>query len=313
MIYLGIDGGGTKTRVIIQADDEEPRYSEFPISLKVHKGSYAASAEALKHIISEAAETYRGGASRPLGLSSPLSIALGLSGMSNLKDQEKLKRAIQALPEGREARLHIESDATLTLKSVLAEGEEGILLISGTGSVVFYQPLGGPARRLGGWGPLLSDEGSGYQIGLRALRQYINVLDGIFPRDAFSEAIEARLAAYGVEPIPRSITARAQADVPFVASFAQDAFETAPHLKPIQDLIHEELVNLVTLIFRLFLPGVMSGTMPYRLYLAGRIAQQPMTVRALELAFEEGDVELRMVEEHLPAMKALEIARALEA
>ncbi len=232
--------------------------------------------------------------------------------MSQPEDQDALKNAILALPEFARTKIHIESDATLTLKTVLAEGEEGILLIAGTGSVVFYQPAGGAARRIGGWGPLLSDEGSGYRIGLRALRYYINVLDGVYPRDAFSEAVEARIVQQETNRSQRELAQRAQSDPAFVASFAQDAFETAPNLKTVQDLIHEELIDLVTLMFPLLLPGVMSGRAPYSLYLAGHIAQQPMTIRAIEMAFDEADsFSIHLVAERAPAGKALEIARTL--
>ena len=308
-ISIGIDGGGTTTRLFVQVDNEEPSYFEFSISLKVRDGDFAASARKLWEIVAQTLVCD----SLPEGLQTKVcaTLAIGLSGMSQPEDQKALKNAILALPEFAGTKIHIESDATLTLKTVLAEGEEGILLIAGTGSVVLYQPSGGPARRIGGWGPLLSDEGSGYRIGLRALRYYINVLDGVYPRDAFSEAIEARIGDSEISRSQSSLVKRAQNDPAFVASFAQDAFETAPNLKSVQDLIHEELIDLVTLMFPLLFTGVMSGNMPYQLYLAGRIAQQPMTVRVIESAFDEGDfLAIHLVNERAPAMKALEIARS---
>ncbi|HZK75566.1 MAG TPA: BadF/BadG/BcrA/BcrD ATPase family protein, partial [Candidatus Kapabacteria bacterium] len=181
MMYIGIDGGGTKTRLFVQAaTGEDPRYFEFPISLKVQNGDFAASARQLQALILDLLSGKNSDSPirpiRPMGPIGPMAIVMGLSGMSQSEDQEALKNAILSLHEFTNSKIHIESDATLTLKTVLAEGEEGILLIAGTGSVVFYQPSGGPAHRIGGWGPLLSDEGSGYRIGLRALRQYIEVL-----------------------------------------------------------------------------------------------------------------------------------------
>jgi N-acetylglucosamine kinase-like BadF-type ATPase len=309
MIQIGIDGGGTSTRLFMQAHKEAPRYFEFPVSLKVQNGDFAASSEKFRTLISPLLSGNNDDrAVSPIPLTA-LSIAIGLSGMSQPEDQDALKSAIRALPEFSKANIQIESDATLTLKTVLAEGEEGILLIAGTGSVVFYQPSGGPAHRIGGWGPLLSDEGSGYRIGLCALRQYIEVLDGVYPRDAFSEAIEARIGNPDLSRSQRDLAKRAQSDPAFVASFARDAFETAQNLKNVQDLIHEELIDLATLMFPLFLPGVMSGNMPYQLYLAGRVAQQPMTVNAIEVAFEEFPLALHLVDERAPSAKALEMAR----
>ncbi len=183
MIYVGIDGGGTKTRIVVQRNAEEPKYFEHPVSLKVQHGDFADAAERLQFLVRKSV-----GRSKDA-----LSIAVGLSGMSRKEDQAALREKIcSESTVFSDSRVNIESDATLTLKTVLAEGDEGILIIAGTGSVVFYQPSGGPARRIGGWGTVLSDEGSGYRIGLRALRHYVHILDGVFPRESFSRAIEAR-------------------------------------------------------------------------------------------------------------------------
>ena len=307
MIYLGIDGGGTRTRLALQRNEDEPKYFEYPVSLKIQNGDFLSASQRFETIVREA-----------IGRSKdPLAFGIGLSGMSREEDQRALRKHIHAIPKFARAKIHIESDATLTLKTVLAEGDEGILIIAGTGSVVFYQPSGGPARRIGGWGPLLSDEGSGYHIGLRVLRHFVNILDGVFPRDAFSRAIEARLAQYGIERItPRELSERAKIDAAFVAAFAQDALEAADKIAPVFELVHEELVDLITLVLPLILFPIMSGNKPYRLYLAGRVAQQPITIQALETAFTDErtgtmPVELHLVDEHAPAYKALELARGL--
>src|ERR1700733_11087699 len=169
MTYIGIDGGGTTTRVLVQHNDEPPDYFERPVSLKVRNRDFEASAEKLKEVLSSlptmaeclVLSKYPNSAL----CTQRFALAIGLSGMSRDEDQELLKSAISSLPEFASAKLHIESDATLTLKAVLPEGNEGILLIAGTGSVILYQPGGKAPRRIGGWGPLLSDDGSGYRIG----------------------------------------------------------------------------------------------------------------------------------------------------
>ncbi len=304
MMFVGIDGGGTTTRIFIQRPpQDEPEYFEFPISLKVRNKDFVASAEKLRRIITQ---TF----ARDLATdNSRFKIAIGLSGMGQEEDRNSFRNAILSIPEFSHACLHIESDATLTLRTVLGDGQEGILLIAGTGSVIFYQPSGGAPRRIGGWGPLLSDEGSGYRIGLSALRHYLHVMDGIFPRDALCEAMDARMGA--IEITPKSLSARAKTDPTFVASFAQNAFETAENLRHVQDLIHEQLIDLVTLLFPLFVPGVMSGSKPYPLFLSGGVARNKRTIRVIEQAFDDGDVEMHIVDERAPAYKALEIVRSL--
>lgn len=54
----------------------------------------------------------------------------------------------------------------------------GIVLTVGTGSIAYGRTTGGDIVRCGGWGHLLSDEGSGFYMGLRVLQAVGNHLDG---------------------------------------------------------------------------------------------------------------------------------------
>ena len=55
---------------------------------------------------------------------------------------------------------------------------DGMVALSGTGSDVFMVADGKCLGTVGGWGPLLGDEGSGYDIGLRAIKAAIYAQDG---------------------------------------------------------------------------------------------------------------------------------------
>lgn len=66
---------------------------------------------------------------------------------------------------------------------------EGIVALSGTGSDVFFIKDGKILTTIGGWGPLLGDEGSGYDIGLQALRAAIYSDDGRGERSVLRDMI----------------------------------------------------------------------------------------------------------------------------
>ncbi|MDP4199524.1 MAG: BadF/BadG/BcrA/BcrD ATPase family protein [Bacteroidota bacterium] len=300
--FIGIEAGGSRTRMLVQQGDESPQYYERPVSIKVRDGNAAASASNLQKILSEL-PGLDGSATR-------LTVAIGLSGMSRTEDQASLKAALVALPFFHHAKLHLEGDATLTLKAAIPEEEEGILLIIGTGSVIYYRTDDGQVRRIGGWGPLLSDDGSGYRIGLRALRRYIGVLDGIYPRAALSNAIAMRLGPEERDD-RTAITRRAASDPEFVASIASDAFQTAATLEGVRDFIYEELVDLFTMLSSIVFSNVLRGPKPYTLYLSGSIAKHPITQDAIRMSFEETDLSLVLVDDLAPCAKALEIARSL--
>jgi N-acetylglucosamine kinase-like BadF-type ATPase len=64
----------------------------------------------------------------------------------------------------------------------------GVGAISGTGSNVFGVGPDGRAWRVGGWGHLLGDEGSGYWLGVGSIHAALADRDGSGPETALSEA-----------------------------------------------------------------------------------------------------------------------------
>ncbi len=68
-------------------------------------------------------------------------------------------------------------------------GRPGIVLVAGTGAVAYGRDAAGQAARAGGWGPRFGDEGSGYWIGIEALRAVARALDGRGAATALSATI----------------------------------------------------------------------------------------------------------------------------
>ena len=65
----------------------------------------------------------------------------------------------------------------------------GILLIAGTGSIVWGRGSDGAWVRVGGWGQHIGDEGSGYAIGTAALRHVLRAHDGRDPPTSMAESV----------------------------------------------------------------------------------------------------------------------------
>ena len=68
-------------------------------------------------------------------------------------------------------------------------GESGIIMISGGGTVVFGRNSEGRSVRIGGWGHLLGDEGSGYWIGLSAIKAALRSWAGVDTKTALEERV----------------------------------------------------------------------------------------------------------------------------
>jgi N-acetylglucosamine kinase-like BadF-type ATPase len=90
------------------------------------------------------------------------------------------------------------NDVELILAGGTPEGW-GVALISGTGSNCLGRSRDGRTARVGGWGTLLGDEGSGYQLGLQALRVAAQTFDG---RTDAPALLEAALRQWSLPDIP---------------------------------------------------------------------------------------------------------------
>ena len=81
----------------------------------------------------------------------------------------------------------------------------GINLILGTGSIGFGVDDKGNSLRCGGWGPLISDESSGYYLGLRLINYFTKQSDGRLQKTRLYELIKEELSIDDdFEIIPKS-------------------------------------------------------------------------------------------------------------
>nr|BBH87384.1 N-acetylmuramic acid/N-acetylglucosamine kinase [Thermosporothrix sp. COM3] len=125
-----------------------------------------------------------------------VAIALfGMAGLDTVHDRVVIKRLVeQALRKNgiRARHLVIENDGFAALVGATG-GEAGVLVIAGTGSIVFGLNKAGESARAGGWGHRVGDEGSGYWLGKEAVRAILHALDGRGPTTRLSEIMLASL------------------------------------------------------------------------------------------------------------------------
>lgn len=95
-----------------------------------------------------------------------------------------------------DTKIIVTNDAKLAMYGYL-EGKDGILLISGTGSIG-YGKKGNIIERCGGWGHLIDDKGSGYHIAMEAIRCIVKERD---ERREFSNLSEKILKHMGIDKI----------------------------------------------------------------------------------------------------------------
>jgi glucosamine kinase len=81
-------------------------------------------------------------------------------------------------------------------------GRPGILVLAGTGSMVWATDPTGASLRVGGWGHDIGDEGSGYWIGREALARLSRAIDGRNLAPGFAAGLMRRIGLDPGEPLP---------------------------------------------------------------------------------------------------------------
>ncbi|MGD9099948.1 MAG: BadF/BadG/BcrA/BcrD ATPase family protein [Anaerolineae bacterium] len=180
-LLIGVDGGGSKTRALAAdlGGHVLGRGSAGPSNYHAVgvEAAYAALNTAIAAALTDA------GTSTAARLAA---ICLGLAGMGRPGDLPIVEAWAKARYPG--IPLNVVSDAQLVLAAGTPEGW-GIALISGTGAMAYGADRAGRTARSGGWGYVLGDEGSGYAIGLAALRAVARAADGRAPSTALTAAV----------------------------------------------------------------------------------------------------------------------------
>ena len=177
---LGIDAGGTKTRAVL-ATEEGAVVAEGTgggANLRTH-GELAV--EKVLHAVAE--ETFAAAGVRPDA------VALGIAGAGRPGDEAVLREILRRI--GFRQRVVVTNDAHVAFVAG-SPRRVGLALVCGTGSIAWGRNASGEIARAGGWGWHVGDEGSGFWIGERAIRQILRARDGRGP----ATALESELLAH---------------------------------------------------------------------------------------------------------------------
>ncbi|MEG0472267.1 MAG: BadF/BadG/BcrA/BcrD ATPase family protein [Solibacillus sp.] len=237
---IGIDGGGTKTRCVIGDLEGNIIGRHQSTSGNIN----AISLTELHDMLNDIIETVLLQAKIPLR--DVHQIFICLAGADRVAEKDKIH---QSFAEGTLFdKMVIQSDAHAALAAG-TWGNSGTLLIAGTGSIVFGRN-GDRYFRVGGWGYLLGDEGSGFHLGKLAIRSILKSYDGKLPMRPFQQKI---LTQFHVQHPPDIISKiySHKTPVPIIASICSDvllAFKNGDELaKEIIQLTQEELIRLIQL------------------------------------------------------------------
>ncbi len=210
---IGVDGGGTKTLALLGDLDGNVLARGVSGPSNYNAVGFDAACSALASAMLMARKDHQGEIS---------SVCLGLAGAGRTEDIERFQNwAVDKFPM---AAVKVVSDVDILLMAGAPSGP-ALALICGTGSIVYGRTVTGELIRAGGWGYLFGDEGSGYAIGIAALRAVMQAYDGREPETLLSELV---LERYGLHTPPELVQTIYGAESPrFVVAALSQLVEQA--------------------------------------------------------------------------------------
>jgi glucosamine kinase len=182
-LFLGIDGGGTKTRCIL-GDEKSVLGTGSGSGCNVLRVGEACAQDSLAGAIHEACVN--------AGVS-PWQVTRTCAGISGAADDGIASIVQRFLIEILGGAIEVVGDMEVALEGAFG-GDPGIIVIAGTGSIAYGRNERGDKARAGGWGRVASDEGSGHWIALRALGAGLRARD----RGQNSDLLNSLTEALGV-------------------------------------------------------------------------------------------------------------------
>ncbi|MFD1673532.1 N-acetylglucosamine kinase [Alicyclobacillus fodiniaquatilis] len=216
-LYVGIDGGGTSTRAFVfDPASMQGSVALGPASRQSSVG-WETARTALVETLNRALAQMKQPANEVIGLSACL------SGIDLPEQSVRMAQELQA--DFPLARIEVTNDSMAPLTAG-TNGRSGAVLIGGTGTVAVGETLDGQVARAGGYGYLIGDEGSGFDIGRRGLMAAIQSCEGRGPNTCLWEAAQK---VYDVTAAEQLIPVVYDADNPVavMASFAASVLQLA--------------------------------------------------------------------------------------
>ena len=229
-LFLGVDGGGTKTHIALMDGSREFRCEGFAGPSNPLRVGVETAVTNIAKAINEACD--RDGVSR----SDITAATLGLAGVRRADLKQSVRESFIKRLGIR--KVEVVTDAEIALYAT-TQGKPGLVVIAGTGSVCLGKNENGEMAISGGWGPLAGDEGGGVGIAQQALHTIAKASDGRGVATMLSQRASEYFRASGPENLIVAIYSP-QVDNSRIAGFARLVVETAQDGDPVAIKILED-------------------------------------------------------------------------
>jgi N-acetylglucosamine kinase-like BadF-type ATPase len=251
--YLGVDGGASKTAALVTDESGRPLGSGVAGPSNHLRVGIETAARNIERAVNKALVT-ADVASREI-----VWTYCGIAGADHPAHRQEVVDSLSIFfPRGN---FTVDNDARIALTGAIGFGA-GIVIIAGTGSVAVGRNDAGDEARVGGWGPIVGDEGSGYAMGRGGLAAILRAFDGRGPATAMTELLQRD---YQMTPadLPRFVYAQTTHadDIARLSKLVIDAAENGDAIaRSLVDSAGSELANSVVAVAQRL--GLIAGEFP---------------------------------------------------
>ncbi|THE13791.1 hypothetical protein E1I69_06175 [Bacillus timonensis] len=234
MYIIGIDGGGTKTKGVIATEAgiiiaQATVGASNPNNVK-KEDLQKELAKLIDMLKTESKEAFK----------EVKRVYAGMSGVDHPSARKEMKVLLESvLPKA--IPVTVNNDAITALYSGTL-GRPGVVQIAGTGSITFGLNGEGVLDRVGGWGYLLGEGGSGFAVGSEGLQEAFRSHDGLADG---TELITLLCEHFQVQNLPDIIHSIYNAVNPkeLIASLSRHVFTAADHGDMVAQAIIQKNAN----------------------------------------------------------------------
>lgn len=296
---IGIDGGGTKTVGLLTTVSGEKIAKVQSGPSNYHAVGVENTQIVLNEIISQLT-THVGDTKLH-----SINFCIGMAGLGRAEDKKRIGKICDEI--GVSKNRVLTHDAHIALVGGI-EKQEGVIVISGTGSIVYGIDGNGKEVRAGGWGYILGDEGSGYDIAVKGLQAIARAADGRESPTEITQLVLNELELKEPNDIIRWTYAASRDEIAQLAKLVFEASERGDKRAGliIDSAVSELACAVETVVLQLELSH------PIRIVLSGgNLLHQPTFADKLSRRIEENSVGTSVVlPKHEPAYGAVLLAMA---
>ncbi len=233
------------------------------------------------------------------GVPGPSAIGIGMAGVRDGRDCDRVRAVVERLWPGTPSRIDHDLESAISTPDLDPGSceESRVVILSGTGSCCFGRTAGGRTVKVGGWGHLLGDRGSAYDVAFRALRATAHEFDHTGGLGLLGKRILRRLGLTEPNDLIEWLAKAGKGDV---AALAPLVFETSTSGDRTAARVVSETVEILAADALACARRLRSASRPVRFLVAGSVLlKQPGLVQRLR----------RRIRAVLPAARVEPLAR----